>query len=222
MKPLTRPLPRVLGWCWLGLVALNLLDLALRGRTSAALVAGAVLLASAGVAYVVALRPKLTPTEAGVWLVNPLRDVFVPWSALTWVDVTDVLRVHTDGRVFRSWPLRESRPAKVRDNLRSVEAGMTQPPEDTADRADAAAASRPPRPVDAMAQWLREEAQRRKAQPPAGRPEGGVSGGAEADGGAPTHPGSEAGGEPAPRWAPDALAALLVPAVLLVAALLLA
>lgn len=95
-----------MGWAWLVISALLLVDLVVRGKDFSAVVSGAVLLITVGVAYVVAIRPKVVATEDGVRLVNPLREVFVPWSAFTWADVSDVLRVHADDQVFRSWAVR--------------------------------------------------------------------------------------------------------------------
>lgn len=103
-----------MGWAWLVISALLLVDLVVRGKDFSAVVSGAVLLITVGVAYVVAIRPKVVATEDGVRLVNPLREVFVPWSAFTWADVSDVLRVHADDQVFRSWAVRENKRAEVR------------------------------------------------------------------------------------------------------------
>ncbi|GAB3208972.1 PH domain-containing protein [Marinactinospora thermotolerans] len=155
MRPFTQPLPRVLGWVWIAIVAVNLVDLALRGRTYAAVVAAALLVFSVGVTYVLALRPKVVATEEGVRVVNPLREAFIPWQAFTWADVTDVLRVHAGDRVFRSWPLRETKRAKVRDNLRRADGYVELAEEDP----------RRMRPVDFVARQLRDEAEKRKARP---------------------------------------------------------
>ena len=203
MKPFTAPAARVLGWVWLAVVALLMVDLALKGSDRSALVAAAVLLMTAGGAYVLWLRPRIVPTEQGVRVVNPLRDTFVPWSAFTWADVTDVLRVHAGERVVRSWSLRETKRAKVRDNLRR--AGDRFALDDDADPRDL-------RPVDLAARRLREEAERRKARSEAA---GGAAGDASAGSGA------AMAAEPTTVWAPDAVAALALPIFLLVMVLLL-
>ncbi|WP_067968679.1 PH domain-containing protein [Nocardiopsis trehalosi] len=204
VKPLTAPASRVLAWVWIGAVVLLMGDLALRGSGASSLVAAAVLLVSVGGVYVLWLRPKVVPTERGVRLVNPLRDTFVPWSAFTWADVTDVLRVHAGDRVYRSWPLRETKRAKVRENLRRE--GDRFALDDGADPRDL-------RPVDLAARNLRAEAERRKARPAATADGGAVPG---AEGAA----GVEGADAPVTVWAPDALVALGVPLVLLVAVLL--
>ncbi|TDQ45029.1 PH domain-containing protein [Actinorugispora endophytica] len=197
MRVFKQPLPRVLGWVWIGVSVLLLADLALNGTDGRSLVAAAVVLFTVGVTYVVALRPRVVAAESGVRLVNPLREVFVPWHSFTWADVTDVLRVHAGDRVFRSWPLRETKRAEVRANLRRAngvgDGGRDDP--------------REMRPTELAAWELRSEAERRKAQPP-----GTVR---AAEGGA-VGPLVD---EPTVLWSPDAVAALAVPLVLLVGAL---
>ncbi|GAA3760606.1 hypothetical protein HDA32_004860 [Spinactinospora alkalitolerans] len=200
MKPFTQPVPRVLGWVWIAIAVLNLVDLALRGRSHAAVIAAAVLVLSIGAVYVLALRPRVVVTERGVRLVNPLREAFVPWSAFTWADVTDVLRVHAGDRVFRSWPLRETKRARVRDNLRRANGYADAPEEDDPRRM---------RPVDFKARQLRDEAEKRKA-----RPVTAGGGPAAADAGPVLD-------EPTVVWSPDAVAAVGVPLLLLLAAVLL-
>ncbi|PSK97020.1 PH (Pleckstrin Homology) domain-containing protein [Murinocardiopsis flavida] len=201
MKPLFAPFSRVLGWVWVVVAALLLIDVLLNGRDHASVIAAAVLLVTLGGDYVLWLRPRVVPTEAGVRIINPMREAFVPWSAFTWADVTDVLRVHAGDQVFRSWPLRETKRAKVRENLRRADG-----PIDLGADTDV----RDLRPVELAARQLREEAERRKARsaPPAG--EGGVA----------TAEGAVAG-EPAVLWSPDAVVAVGVPLLLLVAAILL-
>nr|WP_221308273.1 PH domain-containing protein [Nocardiopsis mwathae] len=190
-------MPRVLGWVWIGVVVLLLIDLLVNGGDRAALIAAAVLLCTVGGTYVLWLRPRVVPQDDGVRVVNPMRETFVPWSAFTWADVTDVLRIHAGDRVVRSWPLREPKRAVVRDNMRR--AGSDGGP--ILDEADAD--PRELRPVNLIARQLREEAQRRKAEQIPG-----------ADG-----PGEGAVGLSA-VWSPDALVALGVPALLLVTAVL--
>lgn len=204
MKTLFAPLSRILGWLWAVVALLLLVDVAVNGGDRASLIAGAVLLVTLGLDYVCWLRPRVVPTEAGVRVINPMREAFIPWNAFTWADVTDVLRVHAGDQVFRSWPLRETKRAKVRDNLRRAE-GLVDVMEEMEEKDP-----RDMRPVDLAARQLREEAEKRKAQPPAVVSEGAVATDAE-----------PAVAEPTVLWSPDAIVALGVPLFLLVAALLL-
>lgn len=206
MKALTAPASRLAGWAWVVIVVVLIADLALRGSGASSLIAGSVLLITVGVAYVLWLRPRVVPTAEGVRLVNPLRDTFVPWSAFTWADVTDVLRIHAGEQVFRSWPLRETKRARVRENLRRAGDGPAYALDEDADPASM-------RPTDLAARELRAEAERRKAEP-------GVRAAAERAG--EKEPAAAPGpGEPATVWAPDALAALGAPVFLLIVVLLL-
>lgn len=202
MKPFFAPVSRILGWVWVVAALLLLADVFINGRDHVSVIAAAVLLVSLGGDYVLWLRPRVVPTESGVRLINPMREAFIPWSAFTWADVTDVLRVHAGDQVFRSWPLRETRRAKVRENLRRA-GGLV----DATEEADA----RDLRPVELAARQLREEAERRKAQPAGPSGEGSVA--------------TEAGvvrTEPSMLWSPDAVVAVGAPLLLLVGALLLA
>jgi hypothetical protein len=53
-------------------------------------------------AYVGLVRPSVTLSPEDVLLRNHLRDHRIPWSKVTGVDVTDILRIHTDEARFRA------------------------------------------------------------------------------------------------------------------------
>lgn len=175
---------RVLGWILLAVAAANFVDLAIRGRDHASLVAAAALLLGCGVVYVLCLRPGLVAGDDAVVMRNPLRDVRVPWAALETVDVTDALRLHTGGRKHRSWALQESSRARAK-------ARMRKPRADLPDRVAEAVAGRTH--AEYVAEQLREMAAERAA----------------GDGGAAVL-----------EWSWTAVAAVLVPAVLLAIAIL--
>ncbi|MEU0488102.1 PH domain-containing protein [Nocardiopsis sp. NPDC006139] len=150
---------RVLAVVWIVVAVLLLADLFLRGRGPEIWLYGAVLVASVALVYLVWLRPRIVVTERGLRVINPLRETFVPWAAVRWVDVVDVLRVHTTDGVVRSWPLRETKRARVRDNLRREGGFMDGPDEED---------PRGMRPMDRAALQLRQDAERHKARPLAG------------------------------------------------------
>jgi hypothetical protein len=104
----------VMGWTWAGLAAFFLADIVWRGRDLASLVAASALLLVIAAAYVIGVRPRIVATEEGVRLHNPLRDVWVPWSAVEKIDVTDAVRVHSAGRPYRAWVLQTSPRARAR------------------------------------------------------------------------------------------------------------
>lgn len=151
---------RVAAIVWIVIAVLLLLDVLWRGQGREAWIAGALLVVSISAAYLVWLRPRVVSTERGLRVINPLRETFVPWAAVLWVDVTDVLRVHTPGRIVRSWPLRETKRQKVRDNLRR-EGGYLDQEDGDEDPAGM-------RPVDLAALRLRRDAERHKARPLSG------------------------------------------------------
>jgi hypothetical protein len=81
---------------WLLFAAANWIDLAVRGRDHGSVVAAAILLLVTGIAYVTAQRPRIIADDAGVTVRNPLRDHQIGWTAVTKVDLADLLRVHCD------------------------------------------------------------------------------------------------------------------------------
>ena len=89
----------VLAWVWIGAMVV-LAFLALRAGRSLPELGGALLvLSTIGPAYVWGLRPRLEENPDGLLVVNPLRDVRVPWPALSYARVGYVLRLWTvDGQ----------------------------------------------------------------------------------------------------------------------------
>jgi hypothetical protein len=87
--------PVALWWAWLAFVAANVADYAVQGLPSArfgALVA-AVLLQVTGLAYTLALRPRVIASGDGITVLNPFRTHVVPWRLVTAVDTGDWVRV---------------------------------------------------------------------------------------------------------------------------------
>lgn len=125
MKPLVfRSMPPyVLGWVWMAFAAANLVDIAIRGRDAASAIAAGSLLLGAGVAYVIALRPRVVADEDGVRLHNPLRDVRLSWSAVDKIEKTDAIVIHSGDRKFRAYALQTSPRARVRADIKSRRAG---------------------------------------------------------------------------------------------------
>jgi len=79
---------------WLLFAVGNWIDLAVQGRDHASVVAAAILLLATGVAYVTAQRPRVLVDDAGLTIKNPVRDHRISWAAVTDVDLMDLLRVH--------------------------------------------------------------------------------------------------------------------------------
>jgi len=72
----------------------NWIDLAVQGRDHLSVIAAAVLLLGAGAAYVTAQRPRIIADDAGVTVRNPLRDHRIGWAGVADIDLVDLLRVH--------------------------------------------------------------------------------------------------------------------------------
>jgi hypothetical protein len=86
----------VFWWVWVAFVAVNALDYAVQGLPSARFgaVVGAVLLLVTGLAFTLALRPKVVAAGDGITVVNPYRTHFVPWRLVTFVDTGEWVQVH--------------------------------------------------------------------------------------------------------------------------------
>ena len=95
-KPLTfRSSTAVIVWIVVLLFVVgNLVDLAVQGRDHLSVVAAAILLLGAGVAYVTAQRPRIIADDAGMTIRNPLRDHRIGWAGVAEIDLADLIRVH--------------------------------------------------------------------------------------------------------------------------------
>jgi hypothetical protein len=92
-------MPVVLWWVWMAFVTANVADYAVQGLPSARFgaVIFAILLLGTGMAYTLALRPRVIEDEAGLTVVNPFRVHRVPWRLIQSVEVGEWVRVHYAG-----------------------------------------------------------------------------------------------------------------------------
>jgi hypothetical protein len=130
-KPLTfRSTTAVIVWVlWLLFAVANWIDLAVQGRDRGALVAAAVLLLATGAGYVTAQRPRVIADDAGITVRNPLRDHRVGWPAVARVDLADLLRVHCDWaqgadgkkrhKIISAWAVHYSRRRQLVADVRA-------------------------------------------------------------------------------------------------------
>jgi hypothetical protein len=93
---------RITGSIVIVIGALGLVDILLEWRTASGLLVGSVIGMFIVLAYVGLIRPSVTLSPEHLLLRNHLRDHQIPWSKVTGVDVTDILRIHTDGNRFRA------------------------------------------------------------------------------------------------------------------------
>lgn len=88
--------PVIFWWIWVAFVALNVIDDAAQGFPSphTGAVIYAVLLLVTGLAYTLALRPRVYASGDGITVLNPYRAHRVPWRLVTAVDTGDWVQVH--------------------------------------------------------------------------------------------------------------------------------
>jgi hypothetical protein len=87
--------PLIFWWVWVAFAVANVADFAIQGASARfAIVVSAILVAITGLAYVLALRPRVIAERSGLTIVNPFRDHHVPWAAITAVDTGEWVRVH--------------------------------------------------------------------------------------------------------------------------------
>jgi Bacterial PH domain len=93
------PFAVLIWWLWVLFAVANLIDLAVQGRDHFSVVAAFILVLVTGVVYAAALRPRIVADDDGLSIVNPLRDHRVGWPAVAAVEATDLIRVRCE------WPL---------------------------------------------------------------------------------------------------------------------
>lgn len=193
----------VLWWAWLVLAVAGLVDLAVQGRDHLSLVAAALTVTITGVVYACALRPRVVADTDGITVLNPFRDYQVPWGAVERVDIHGALRIHctmpeggAKGRVVLSWSVQASPRAVMREQAkaqRAAQRGATRP----------GYGSYPSQVQDVLARTPGEQTAHLLADRLQREREAGA-----------------AGGQPRIQWAWPALAAMAVPAILLLAVVL--
>jgi hypothetical protein len=202
----------VLWWVWAAFAAANLADLAVAGRSHSAAVVAAVVVFLTGVMYACALRPRVVADETGITLVNPLREYRVPWGAVSAVDVRDTLRVHCrqpGGRdkVLHSWAVQSSRRSRDKAEFRARRSAGPR----------AGYLASDPRLPPEAAQLLRKSQAELTADALAARAAAARGAAAGTGQGAAVLPAAAWTG----RWAWPVIAAVVLPALLLAAVILL-
>jgi hypothetical protein len=108
--------PLVLWWVWVAFAVANVADFAAQGASARfAAVVSAILATVTGLAYALALRPRVIAEPAGLTIVNPFRDYRVPWAAIQAVDTGEWVRVHVASKAISCWALYVSARAKRRE-----------------------------------------------------------------------------------------------------------
>jgi hypothetical protein len=110
---------RFCGWAWIAFAVLNLADLIWRGRDMASVVAAAVMILGCGVAYTVALRPRIVADEEAVRFHNLVRDVRLPWGAIDRFEGGDAVYAYTGETRHRAYVLQTSPRARAKQEMRA-------------------------------------------------------------------------------------------------------
>jgi len=209
---------------WLLFAVGNWIDIAVQGRDHLSVVAAAILLLVTGLVYVCAQRPRLIADRDGVTVRNPLRDHRVGWAAISEVDLVDLLRVHCDWgppgnrsgsdpdskkyrKVISCWAVHYSRrrkfsaEAKARRaaNPRRAPLSLSFPSYGSRGLSASSQGAAPEAEAERIARLLREHATAARATPAA----------------------STSAEPPRSTWNRIALAAILVPALILLVVCLL-
>jgi Bacterial PH domain len=125
-EPRTFRLPGaiVAWWAWVILAAACLADIAVTGRNHTAAEIAATVLFVTGLVYACALRPRVIADSGGITVQNPLRDHRIPWGSVTGVDLKESVQVHCApepgaprGKVIHSWALYHQRRSRLRSEL---------------------------------------------------------------------------------------------------------
>ena len=85
--------PVVIWWIWLVFAVANVIDLGVEAQPRFAAMVSLVLLTITGVAYACAFRPRVVADEAGLSVVNPVRQWRVQWSTIRQIEVRDWVRI---------------------------------------------------------------------------------------------------------------------------------
>ncbi|MDN3357097.1 PH domain-containing protein [Actinomadura sp. DC4] len=110
---------RFAGWAWMIFAVLNLADLAWRGRDAASAVAAAVMLLGCGVAYAVALRPRIVADDEAVHFHNLLRDIRLPWGSVDRFEGGDAVYACVGEQRYRAFILQTSPRARAKSEMRA-------------------------------------------------------------------------------------------------------
>lgn len=88
--------PVIFWWVWVAFVAANVIGNAVQGIPDArsGAVVYAILLLVTGLAYTLALRPRVTADDDGITVVNPYRTHAIPWRLITLIDTSEWVRVY--------------------------------------------------------------------------------------------------------------------------------
>lgn len=94
---------RAVALIWLPILGFTIWDIANRGWPASGWTALSVMGAVTVLVYAVGWRPAVLAGTDNVVVRNPFRTTTIPWSAVTDIDLTDALRIHTARGLTRAW-----------------------------------------------------------------------------------------------------------------------
>jgi hypothetical protein len=123
------PIASLIWWIWVLFAVGNLIDLAVQGRDHLSVVAACTLLVVTGIMYATAQRPRIIADDDGLTIVNPVRETRVGWPAVVGFDSTELLRVRclwtaedgteSDMKAFYAWAAHSSRRRRLAEEMRA-------------------------------------------------------------------------------------------------------
>ena len=123
------PIASLIWWIWVLFAVGNLIDLAVQGRDHLSAIAACTLLVITGIVYATAQRPRIIADDDGLTIVNPIRETRVGWPAVVGFDSTELLRVRclwtaedgteSDMKAFYAWAAHSSRRRKLAEEMRA-------------------------------------------------------------------------------------------------------
>lgn len=117
--------PLVLWWVWVVFAVVNLADLAIQSRDRFGLEVAAALVLATGIMYVCTVRPRIISDDDGLTIVNPFRDYVVPWGLVTGVFIGDSVEIGCErpppkkDKTIYSWALYSPRRSRAKAEMRS-------------------------------------------------------------------------------------------------------
>jgi hypothetical protein len=112
--------PLMLCWCWAAIAVFTVGDLLIQGHDRGIVAPLLVVALITGVIYAFAWRPRVTAGPDGITVVNPFRDYRIPWGAVRGVFLGDSVEVQCSrcapkgDRTVYCWALFASRRSRAR------------------------------------------------------------------------------------------------------------
>jgi Bacterial PH domain len=123
------PIATLIWWIWVLFAVGNLIDLAAQGRDHLSVIAACTLFVITGIVYATAWRPRIIADDGGLTIVNPIRETRVGWPAVVGFDSTELLRVRclwtaedgtdSDMKAYYAWAAHSSRRRKLAEEMRA-------------------------------------------------------------------------------------------------------